>query len=97
MEDFINEWGDVIKFILSCITLIGIVWGVLKKLNTMEKNVSIIPEMQKSLQDTIEEFKTFKTDHESYEDMIKELKVNLDKHCAKDKEKQKMAFLLHRF
>lgn len=91
MEDFINEWGDVLKFVLSCITLIGIVWGFLKKLNTVGKNVSIIPEIQKSLQDTVEEFKTFKTDHEAYEDMIKELKVNLDEHCAKDKQKQKMA------
>lgn len=89
--DFMSEWGDVIKFVLSCITLVGIVWGFLKKLNLMGKNVSIIPDVQKSLQDTIEEFKTFKTDHEVYESMIKELKVNLDEHCAKDKQKQKMA------
>jgi exopolysaccharide biosynthesis predicted pyruvyltransferase EpsI len=57
----------------------------------MGQNLAIIPEMKEQLSETVEEFKTFKTDHETYEKMIEELKDNLKEHCAKDKQKQKMA------
>lgn len=91
MVEFMNDWGTVIKTILSLISLIGIVWGFVKKLNNMGENLAIIPTMQEDLKETIKEFKTFKTDHEAYEKMIEELKDNLKEHCAKDKQKQKMS------
>lgn len=91
MVEFIKEWGDVIKGILSVITLIGVILAFLKKLNTMGKNLAVIPEMQESLEKTTEEFKSFKTNQEEYEKTLRELKDNLKEHCAKDTKKQKMA------
>lgn len=91
MVDFFNEWGDIIKTILTFLTFGGIVLAFLKKLNTIGQNLAFIPEMKEQLSETVEEFKTFKTDHETYEKMIEELKDNLKEHCAKDKQKQKMA------
>ena len=91
MVEFMNEWGTVLKTILSIIALIGIIWGFLKKLNKMGENLEIIPSLREDLNATMNEFRTFKSDHEAYEKMIVELKDNLKEHCAKDKQKQKMS------
>ena len=88
---FFTEWGEVLKTILSIITLGGIVIAFVKKLNNMGANLAIIPEIKQGLEKTQEDFKTFKEDHEDYEKMIVELKENLQEHCANDKRKQKMA------
>lgn len=88
--EFLTEWGDVIKTILGFLTLGGIVIGFLKKLNTMGENLKKIPEIQDGLKDTQEEFKSFKTDHKEYEEIIKDLKKSLKEHCSKDGQKQKM-------
>ena len=91
MKEFLSEWGSIIKSITTILTFIGVVWGILKKLNNIGDNIAVIPNMKKSLEDTVKEFKVFKTDHEAYEKMIIELKKTLEEHCAKDGQKQKMA------
>ena len=91
MYEFFEEWGGIIKTVLTFITFLGILWAFLKKINTMSENVAIIPELKESVENTATEFKTFKEDHETYEKMIENVKDNLEKHCANDNKKQKMA------
>lgn len=88
---FLTEWGNVIKTVLSLITLGGIIIGFLKKLNTINKNLSDIPQMKADLSQTVSDLKDLKEDQDSYEDLIKQVKENLDEHCSKDKQKQKMS------
>ena len=91
MVAFLTEWGDVIKTVLSLITLGGVVFGFLKKLNTINKNLTDIPQMKKDLTQTVSDLKDLKKDQDNYEDLLKQVKENLDQHCLKDKQKQKMS------
>ena len=90
MVTFLIQWADVIKTVLSLLTIGGIVVGFLKKLNNISKNLSDIPSMKKDLSQTVLDLKELKEDQTTNEQLIKALKANLDSHCSKDKLKQKL-------
>lgn len=90
MVTFLIQWADVIKTVLSLLTIGGIVMGFLKKLNNISKNLSDIPSMKENLSQTVLDLKELKEDQITSEQLIKALKENLDSHCAKDKMKQKL-------
>ena len=90
MVTFLIQWADVIKTVLSLLTIGGIVVGFLKKLNDISKNLSDIPSMKKDLSQTVLGLKELKEDQTTNEQLIKALKANLDSHCSKDKLKQKL-------
>ena len=90
MVTFLIQWADVIKTVLSLLTIGGIVVGFLKKLNDISKNLSDIPSMKKDLSKTVLGLKELKEDQTTNEQLIKALKANLDSHCSKDKLKQKL-------
>lgn len=90
MVTFLIQWADVIKTVLSLLTIGGIVVGFLKKLNNISKNLSDIPSMKKDLSQTVLNLKELKEDQTTNEQLIKALKANLDSHCSKDKLKQKL-------
>lgn len=90
MVTFLIQWADVIKTVLSLLTIGGIVIGFLKKLNNISKNLSDIPSMKENLSQTVLDLKELKEDQITSEQLIKALKENLDSHCAKDKMKQKL-------
>ena len=91
MVSFIEEWGGLLKNIGYIITFIGVIWGILKKLNKISDSLTKIPTMQKDLSEIQMEMTKIAEEKNVDEQLIKEIKIKLDEHCAKDQSKQKMS------